>query len=119
MADWIVTVPKTVRWEDYRLEMAAVDDRSQVMNYRLARPPRGVAEGDRCFVVWDGRVRGWMEVVGGHSADQDWRCTTTGTVWPAGTYLQRSGPFHEVDGPEMVGFRGIRRYEALMPPKAG
>jgi len=33
-------------------------------------------------------------------------------VWSPGKYLQRSGKFHSVNGPEMTGFRGIRRYDA-------
>lgn len=117
MADWVITVPKTVRWEDYRREIDAVADGSSVMNYRLARAPRDLKAGDRCYVTWNGRVRGWMEVVGVRKADEAWRCTTTGATWPPGTYLQRSGPFHEADGPDLPGFRGIRRFDAPTPDR--
>jgi len=107
---WILTVPKTVSWVDYQRELDAVADGSVVMNYRAAQIPRDMRAGDRCYVVHDGRVRGWMDVVGVVLKSEPWRCTTTGCVWPAGKYVQRSGPWHPVDGPAMQGFRGIRRY---------
>ena len=113
--DWLITIPKTIRWSDYEKELATVSDGSSVMNYKTRYIPKGMASGDRCFIVHDGRVRGWMEVVGIESRDKPWRCTTTGALWPAGQYIQRSGEFHEVDGPEYTGFRGIRKYE---PPSA-
>lgn len=109
--DWLITIPKTTAWKDYRRELATVADRTQVMNYRVRFIPKDMSEGDRCFIVHDGRVRGWMEIVGLEDHTKPWTCTTTGTRWPAGKYIQRSGPFHEVDGPTYTGFRGVRRYE--------
>lgn len=108
--DWVVTIPKTIPWKDYQAELAAVADHSQVMNYRTRFFPKGMVAGDRCYLVHDGRVRGWMGIVGLVDAVLPWRCTTTGKTWPAGKYIQRSGPFHKVDGPDMVGFRGVRKY---------
>lgn len=109
MTDWLITVPKTIVWSDYKKELDAVADGSQVMNYRVRYIPKDMVVGDRCFIVYDGRVRGWMEIVGLQTADKAWQCTTTGDFWPAGKYIQRSGPFNEVDGPEMLGFRGVRK----------
>jgi len=110
-SSWVLTVPKTTAWSDYQRELAAVADGSVVMNYRVRFFPKGMQAGDRCYVVHDGRVRGWMKVVGLVDAPDEWTCTTTGRRWPPGRYIQRSGPFHAVDGPEMTGFRGVRRYE--------
>jgi len=109
--DWILTIPKTTRWEDYQRELDAVADGRDRMNYRTRYFPKEMQVGDRCFLVWNGRVRGWMEVVGLVDAVKPWQCTTTGRMWPPGKYIQRSGPFHEVCGPEMTGFRGVRKYE--------
>ena len=108
--NWVLTIPKSVRWEDYQKELETVADGSSVMNYRTRYFPKGMKAGDRCYLVWDGQVRGWMKIVGLVDANTPWRCTTTGKTWPAGKYIQRSGPFHEVDGPAMVGFRGVRQY---------
>lgn len=109
--DWIITIPKTVRWEDYQKELETVADGSQSMNYRTRYFPKGMKPGDKCFTVHDGRVRGWMKIVGLVDSPEPWRCTTTGQEWPGGNYIQRSGPFHPVDGPEMTGFRGVRRFQ--------
>jgi hypothetical protein len=112
--DWIITIPKIrTTWEQYERELEAVADRSQVMNYRIGYRPREMEPGDRCFVVHDGRVRGWMEICGVLRKTEDWRCSTTGVTWPAGWYMQRTGTFHHLpaDVQEFYpGFRGIRRY---------
>jgi len=108
--DWVVTIPKTTKWSEYLRELDAVKDGSLMMNYKTRYFPKDMTPGDRCFIVWNGRVRGWMSIV--NLAElKEWKCQTTGTTWLAGKYIQRSGPFHCVDGPEMKGFRGIRRYE--------
>lgn len=109
MSDWILTIPKTVKWEVYKIEMGAVRDWNQVMRYRLPYSP-AATKGDRCFVVWNGRVRGWMEVTGTYYLKDSWKCSVTGNTWKPGWYVERSGPFHKVDGPEMRGFRGFRRF---------
>jgi hypothetical protein len=109
MVAWVMTVPKTVSWEAYKRELKAVESGDAVLNYR-ARVPKHMRVGDRCYVVHDGRVRGWMTVTGVERRTKAWTCTTTKKRWPPGQYIQRSGPFHEVDGPEMRGFQGVRSY---------
>jgi hypothetical protein len=109
MTDWIITVPKTTKWEEYQKELETVKDRSAVMQYRLPYRVDAVP-GERCFVVWNGEVRGWMEIVGVHKQNHSFVCTTTGKYWRPGYYLQRTGPFHVVTGVKMKGFRGIRKY---------
>jgi hypothetical protein len=107
--DWVITIPKTIKWEDYQKEIDAVKDGRRAMRYRL--PFRiNANKGDRCFVVWNGKVRGWMEIIRSFSSPNMFVCGTTGKAWPPGYYLERSGPFHSVDGPEMKGFRGVRRF---------
>lgn len=109
--NWVLTIPKKVKWSDYEKELATVEDGSQVMNYKTRYIPKGMSQGDRCYIVHDGKVRGWMKITGVEDRSEPWECTTTGKTWPAGKYIQRSGAFHKVDGPEMTGFRGIRKYE--------
>lgn len=111
MSNWVITLPKTVRWEDYERELADVADGQMVMNYRTRYFPKGMKEGDRCYLVWNGRVRGWMKIVGLVDYKNPWVCQTTGARWEPGKYIQRSGPFHKVEGPAMTGFRGVRSFE--------
>lgn len=108
MRSWIITLPKTVKWEYYQKELNACADWSTEMSYRLRYRPKA-AIGDRCFVLWNGKIRGWMKVVIVHQSPE-FKCSTTGKIWPRGWYITRSGPFNLVDGPEMKGFRGIREY---------
>lgn len=107
--DWAITVPRTVSWIRFEREMDAIADGSRVKSYRVRRIPKGLQVGDRLFVVWTGRVRGWLRVVGWEGHVRTWQCHSTGAVWPAGEYIQCHGPFYKVEGPEMRGFRGIRR----------
>lgn len=113
--DWVVTVPKTTKWSDYEKELAAVADGSQVMNYRTRYIPKEMKVGHRCFIVHDGKVRGWMPIVGLVEREESWQCLTTGKWWEPGKYIQRSGKFTPVDGPDMKGFRGIRKYSSFSP----
>lgn len=112
MNAWVITIPKTVRWEDYQRELDAVAaDPDLTLNYRTRYFPKDMEVGDRCYVVWNGRVRGWMEIAGLDEFPHPWTCVITGTEWAAGKYIQRKGVFHEVGGPAMTGFRGVHRFE--------
>jgi predicted RNA-binding protein with PUA-like domain len=110
MKSWLITIPKTIKWEDYEQEIAAVADGDLVMNYKTRYFPKDMEVGDRCYLLWNGRVRGWMKIVGMEEFSQPWQCQTSGQTWAAGKYIQRSGVFHKIDGPKMQGFRGVRRY---------
>lgn len=109
--DWAITVPKTTKWEDYEKELTVVQEEKVEMLFKV--PPRFKAAepNDRCFVVHDGLVRGWMLVTGIARVFEHWQCTTTGKSWGPGTYLKRSGHFHRMPGRiKMKGFQGIRRF---------
>jgi hypothetical protein len=109
--NWVVTLPQKIEWQDYEKELAVVANGSQQMNFRVANIPRNMQDGDKCFVVWRGKVRGWMSIVGTRVSAKPWVCTSTGAKWPPGKYIMRSGKFHAVDGPDMRGFQGIRKYD--------
>lgn len=104
--DWrdiVITLPKSVKWSDYEKELEAAA-RGEVMNFRVSNFPH-TGKGRRCYVVHDGRVRGWMEITG--MTDKQFTCSTTGRKWH-GKFVERSGKFHPVDGPAMRGFQGFR-----------
>lgn len=110
--DWVVTVPKSTDWSTYQKELDAVKDGVYQMNYRLPHIPKGMSVGDRCFIVYDGFVRGSMKVVGINYLPKPWTCTTTGYVWQPGWYVARSGVFTVCDPLiPMKGFRGIRKMQ--------
>jgi len=105
--DIIITVPKTISWQDYSKELEAVKDGSHVMNFRLSAMPN-VKPGNRCYVVHNGEIKGWMKIVG--TKKGPFKCTTTGVEWPEGNYVERSGVFHYITPIEMKGFQGFRYY---------
>lgn len=106
--DWVVTIPQKIEWSEYQKEIDKVESGVYAMNYRVPYKPK-VSSGDRCFVVWRGKVRGWMKITGA-VRHVPFQCLTTGKMWKEGWYIQRSGPFYKVDGPDMKGFRGLRKY---------
>ena len=108
-ASWVITLPMKCEWDDYLKELQAVEDYSGMLNFRIPFPVKAL-EGDRCYLVWRGLVRGWMRVSGVVRHPQGFTCLNTGVSWPPGVYIQRAGPFHLVDGPEMRGFQEIRRF---------
>lgn len=107
----VITLPSTEQWETYEKEMENVKDYSQVMNFKVPFFPKGVSRGDRCYVVHDGFVKGWMEIVG--MEEKEFTCTTTGRKW-LGKFIMRSGPFHKLDKEiKMRGFQGFRYFSEL------
>ncbi len=102
--DIVITIPKTINWEDYEKELDVVKDYSSVMNFKVNSFPQ-TAIGSKCYLVYNGEVRGWMEIVG--MSEKRFTCTTTGKEW-AGKFIERSGPFHKVTPIPMKGFQGFR-----------
>ncbi|UVX33258.1 MAG: protein of unknown function (DUF1489) [Bacteriophage sp.] len=104
----VVTLPSSEQWEDYQKEMDAVKDYSQVMNFKVPFFPKGINKGDKCYIVHDGKVKGWMEVVG--MEEKEFTCSTTGRKW-MGKFIMRSGPFHPLEREiPMKGFQGFRYF---------
>jgi hypothetical protein len=109
--DWLVTLPQKTLWSDYEKELKAVEDGEFVLNFRLPARRYDIQPGDRFFITWCGLVRGWMEVSRASNRPEGFKCITTGTTWPPGFYVERSGKFHYVQGPEVRGFQGVRRVD--------
>lgn len=118
--DIVITWPKTKPIEAYLDDLAAAQERLDVINYRVAHLPvwddalesggfrswAYGAEHPRCYIVHTGYVRGWTEVLG-----TCWRRAGEVEGWPSGFYIVRSPVWHRVCGPAMKSFRGWRWYE--------
>lgn len=105
--DIIATLPKSIKWSDYQKELDAVKDGSSVMNFKVKSFPNTTA-GNKFYIVHNGAIRGWMEIVG--LSEESFTCSTTGKEW-GGKFVQRSGEFHPIDPIPMKGFQGFRYYE--------
>ena len=102
-----ITIPKSIKWEDYQKELDAVADWSQELNYKVNNLPTKVQKGDRCYLCYDGYIIGWMTIT--FIGQKKFRCTTTGKDWDYGNYISRSGPFHRLKQPTPCkGFRGFK-----------
>ncbi len=105
----IITLPSKVRWDDYENELKKVANYKRVINFKVPNFPKGIHKGDKCYIVHNGFVKGWMEIVG--FSEQPFICTTTNKKWD-GKFIQRSGPFHYLE--EKIpykGFQGFRYFD--------
>lgn len=105
----VITISKTIPWEEYEKELKAVEDGTQQMNYRVSAIPKNTKVGERCYLLYDGYIRGWMTITDMGTLKDGFDCTTTQEHWRPGNYICRSGKFHYLKNPvKMRGFRGYR-----------
>ncbi len=110
--DWIITIPKTIDWQDYLKEIEAVKNNGLVMNYKVRGFPKEMKIGDKCHITHNGFVKGFMVITGLAEDLSAFLCTTTGVPWSHGKYIQRGGKFYFEDRViPYKGFRGVRRFE--------
>ena len=76
----IVTLPSTTDWGDYEKELRKAANYKYVLNFKVHNFPKGIHKGDRCYVVHNGFVKGWMEIVG--FSEQPFVCTHQSLLFP-------------------------------------
>lgn len=103
--DLVITLPKSVKWEDYEKELEAAAN-GDLLNFKVPNLPKEAKIGNKCYIVHNGEIKGWMEICGLIKGGFD--CTTTGKRWD-GNFVQRTGEFNYLDEPiPMKGFQGYR-----------
>lgn len=132
--DIVATWPKTRSLQSYLEALAAAEAFGDVVNYRVARPPRWDYNAvvyhpgtrwfqgtPRCYMVYDGFVRGYgwilsVEERGEHEVsrvsyrDDDPEQPGWAGFWPAGWYVVRDPHWYPVEPVPMKGFQGWRWY---------
>jgi hypothetical protein len=108
MSDIIITWPKRRALESYLEELKKAWLAGRVIGYRVASRPN-VEEGDRCYVVHSGKLRGWNEIFAVEYRGDVIDPLTHKPMRP-GYYIIRDAEWHPCPEPlkEMVGFRGYR-----------
>lgn len=101
----IITLPSDIKWEDYEKELRKVANYNCVLNFKVHNFPTGVHEGDKCYIVHQGYIKGWMDIVG--FSEKEFNCSTTGKKWQ-GKFVERSGPFHYIS--EKLPYKGFQGY---------
>lgn len=111
MKDLVITWPKKRKLDSYEIELGHAAVAGQVINFRVPSTPKEVCE--RCYIVYDGKVRGWNLVLGyARRGDNEVLDPITGKYWPAGIYIIRKPEWNVMRaGPEMKGFQGFRYIE--------
>ena len=104
----LITLPSSIKWDDYEKELKAVEDESQVMNFKVPLLPKNIHHIKRVYLVYQGNIVGWQKFVG--TSDKPFKCTTTDKNWD-GKFLQRTGPFHKIEPIPCKGFQGFRYYD--------
>lgn len=87
----IVTLPSCTRWEDYEKELKKSENYDYILSLKVSHFPKGIHEGDKCYVVHDGFVKGWIKIIG--FSEKEFICSRTKEKWK-GKFIDRSGPFH-------------------------
>ncbi len=108
MTDLVITWPKTRPLDSYLEECEKAAEAGFVVNYRVANRP-DVEIGDRCYVVYDGAVRGWQVIYGCWWRD-DVTDPTTGRLMKPGYYVVRDPAWNPIEPIPMKGFQGFRYF---------
>ncbi|MCK5616412.1 hypothetical protein KAR91_81875 [Candidatus Pacearchaeota archaeon] len=116
MSDCIITIPKKIKWDEYKKELDACEKYNTViLKYRLSFNPK-VIKNEKCYIVHDGFIRGYHYVYD-VNYQEGFNCHTTGKYWPEGWYIQRSGKFNKIKPIPMTGFRGLRYLDSSTKSK--
>jgi hypothetical protein len=80
------------------------------LNYYLGSRglPKHTEPGERCFVVYDGYIRGYNIINELIKNKEGFICETTDKYWPKGNYIIRKGIFFKIEPFEMKGFQGFK-----------
>ena len=68
--DIVITIPSTIKWDDYLKEIKTVEDGSQQMNFKVSKLPVNTSVGCKCFLCYKGSVIGWMKISGYQPKDK-------------------------------------------------
>lgn len=106
--DIIITIPKSIKWEDYERELLAAKN-GAIMNFKVPFLPKNDIVGSKCYLCYNGYIIGYMNICG--VSDKGFKCTTTGKQWD-GKFIQRTGDFYKLEKPiQMKGFQGWRYFK--------
>ena len=103
--DIVITIPKSVKWDDYKKELYAAMN-GETLNFKVNAFPK-TAAGKRCYICYCGEVIGYHVISG--MSEKEFTCTTTGNEWK-GKFIERTGHFHMIEPVPMKGFQGFRYY---------
>lgn len=105
MKDIIITIPKSIKWEDYKHELNAAEN-GEILNFKVNNFPK-TGTGCKCYICHNGFIVGYHIISG--MSEKEFQCTTTGNMWK-GKFIERTGKFHQIKPIEYKGFQGFRYF---------
>ncbi len=102
-SDILITIPKSIKWENYTKELINAEN-GDIMNFKVPFLPKSSIIGNKCYVVYNGFIRGYM-IISGVINDTSFDCTTTGDNW-SGKFIQRTGKFYYLD--KLIPYKGFQ-----------
>lgn len=103
--DIIITIPKSIKWEDYEKELDAAAN-GAILNFKVNNFPK-TKPGNKCYVCYNGFIVGY-HIISGMST-KEFTCTTTHNLWN-GKFIERTGQFNKIEPIPMKGFQGFRYF---------
>jgi hypothetical protein len=114
--DLIITWPKSRALSSYERELRLTAASGNVINFRVPSTPKELCE--RCYVVHDGKVRGWSPII--EYADREDNKVldpVTEEYWPAGIYIVRSPEWNPIkNAADKLKIKGFRDYRYIDRP---
>lgn len=107
--DIVITWPKTRAFESYLSGLALAATKGEVINFRVPTLPKEFPS--RCYVVYDGNVRGYSAVLDLCERGENEVMGQNGEYWPAGKYIVRSPILEPIEWIPMKGFQGWRYFD--------
>jgi hypothetical protein len=107
--DLVLTWPKSRSLDSYLTELEKAVKEDKAICYRVTRLPRKAESGARVYMVHDGFVRGFSELIAAERVNHTIRNPHNGMMLAPGNYIVRRAEWHSMIRPvEMAGFQGFR-----------
>lgn len=104
--DIIITIPADTDLDTYKAEIAKVEQEGEIMNYKVNKFPVKAKIGNRCWVCYNKKIIGYMNICG--FSTKSFICSTTGKRME-GNFIERSGKFNWLKEPfDHEPFRSFR-----------
>lgn len=104
--DIIITIPKLVKWSEYKHELNAAEN-GEILNFKVNHFPK-TDIGNKCYICYNGNIIGYHIICG--KSEKEFQCTTTGNMWK-GKFIERTGKFYNITPIPYKGFQGFRYFK--------
>jgi len=112
--DIVITLPAKVEWVDYVKELDMVENNGGTLNFKVSKFPKDAHAGNKCYVVHQGFIRGYMYISG--FSEKKFMCEITHEKW-VGKFIERTGKFYYTKPEPMKGFQGFRYKKSPLTEK--